>query len=605
MKKYLIGFLLLSVFIICNGQQLKVVIKDELRDIPTYEVGDADSNSHFYEGQNTHGTQEKKYPYAIHNRLNELKTVKQEGNVSTILFYGHQSAKLFSKEIEESTKGAINNNLMSVETASFPKGFVKASLPGHPWDSTSWTRDCGGFLRELAHWGYIESAVMVAEFLQKHVTLNPEGYYTFPVYFQGTGTHSIGWGYEMDGTAAIIIGMVRLWQRLPVHHEMKGKLHRFLADADSPIAFIVKKLNEQPLIESSGEFGGGWGIEGKWFNVVTNSLVRQALLACAEVEDECGNMKKAQALQIMATKLIKNIRKHLVNANDGSWIWCINPKTLTTDSAVLNYRQVKGTASINGASSCYADAEGLEPVAVRWSGAEPALATLDKIYNGYPFRKKQFAKYGICTFVDYNEKGLIQNYASWLSYCDCFAAQTMLLLDKTESLDKVITWIAASTYMGGSPSEDFIQKLAKGNAKVDFGAPDSTFWFSERNFSPDFIWQKDIGCGKLNLVNVAEPMKLARMMVGIDDRYSETVNIVPRIPKSWTGVKACNWLVKTTDGVVRIDMTFERKTDGKFFLILNVKDGKSIPNLIVRFPDGTRKQYSSVSGVLKLKSGKP
>jgi len=261
-------------------------------------------------------------------------------------------------------------------------------------------------------------------------------------------------------------------------------------------------------------------------------------------------------------------------------------------------------ASINGASSSYANANGLEPIATGWSGAGPSLATLNNIYNKYPIRKKQFEKYGMCTFLDSTKNSApILSNTSWLSYCDCFAAQAMLLLDKSETLDKVITWIAATTYMGGSPGADFIQKLAQGKATIDYKLPDSMFWFSERNFSPDYTKPKsreDIGCGKLNLVNVAEPLKLARLMLGINDRYSDTVRIVPRLPESWSGIEANNWPVKTKNGVVYIKMTFEKKTKGKFSLRLEVKENNSIPSLVVRLPNGLRKEFKSVSGVLKM-----
>ncbi len=526
-------------------------------------------------------------------------TPAQAADFGTIRFHGHQAAELFSKELEESLSGVIENNVIANDTSQFPKGFVRASLPGQGWGDTCWTRDAGGMLRELALWGRLEPAVLVAEFLRTHVTLNPDGYYTFPEHF-AAGASKAGWGTEVDGTAAIVIGMVRLWQRLPAEHEMKGKLQRFLTNADSPIGYVVKKLHEHPLIAGSGEFGGGWDVQGEWFNVVANNLVRQALLACAEIEEECGHQGKAQALRDTATRLGDSIQKYLVDAKDDSWLWCIDPKTMTTDEAMLNHRFVKGTASINGASSCYADAEGLEPVAAGWPGALPARATLDNIYNHYAVRKEQFGKYGMCTLVDYNPSHPTSGYASWLSYCDCFAAQTMLLLDQTESLDKIMTWIAAATYMDGSPRADFIRALAEGKAEVDLSLETSRYWFTERNYSPDFTTGREPGCGKLNLVNVVEPLKLARLMLGIDDRYSDTVRIVPRLPASWTGVEARDWLVKTTSGVVRMNMMFEKKLDGGFALRLQVEDGKSIPRLAVRFPNGNRREYGPVAGTLEI-----
>lgn len=522
-----------------------------------------------------------------HNQ-EKTSSLNSERPTSSLHFSGNQTAELFSKEIKESIKGAINNSLFQAETSEFPKGFTRSSLPGHPWYNTSWTRDAGTFLRELALWGYTDQAVLVAEYLRTHVTLNPDGFYTFPNYFKGNGS---GWGVEMDGTSTIVIGMVRLWQRLPRNHGMKVKLQDFLTGHYSPVAYLQKKLERQPLIDGSGEFGGGWMIKGRWYNIVSNIFSLQAILACAEMEEELGNTVKAQSLRTSAVGLMKSIDKYLTDPKEGTWIWSINPLTMLPDSAVLNNPKVKGVASINGAMSSYADANGLEPVANGWSGTRPSEATLNKIYS-YPIRKKLFEKYGMCTFLDSTSRStsdLIN--ASWLSYCDCYAAQTLLLLDKPEKTDKILTWIAAATYMSGVPTSDFIQKLSQGKAKIDYHAPDSTFWFTERNFSPDFKGKIDKGCGKLNIVNVAEPLKLARIMLGIDDRYSDTVRLVPRLPETWTGIEAHNWPVKTKEGVVCVDLTIQKRTGKQSVIQLKVLDKKTIPNLVIKFPDGKRKVY--------------
>ncbi len=520
------------------------------------------------------------------------------GDAGSIAFYGSQSAELFSREMEESIKGALENNLVAKDSAQFPRGFVKASIPGHPWDDTCWTRDCGAFLRELALWGHTEEACVVAEYLTMYVSRNPEGFYTYPEKFQGWEK---AWGYEMDGTANIVVGMVRLWQRLPQEYPLKGKIYGLLSGGDSPIAYIAKKLEEEHLISGTGEFGGGWGVEGSWYNIVQNNLVRQALLAFAEVEEERGKSAEAGVWRRKAADLLEHMLELLVNPEDGSWYWSIDPQTLKPDNAALNFPLTRATASINGVGSSYADAEGLEPVADMWPGASQMSATLDKIYKKYPLRKEQFEKYGMCTFVDYDETHPLPGYASWLSYCDCYAAQTMILLGKTQLLDRVLNWITASTYMGGSPSVEFIKALSADSAEIDFDNPASAFWFTERNFSPDYSGGRDIGCGKLNLVNVAEPMKLARMMLGVDDRFSEEVSIVPRLPENWKGVEARNWPVKTSEGTVLADILFDKSLGASYSLRLNIEAGKRIPCLSIRFPNGERKKYGPVSGTFECK----
>lgn len=526
------------------------------------------------------------------NKRSKDVCAEQTGSIQ---FFGSQAAELFSRELKESVQGAMANNYVSTATDRFPKGFVKASIPGHPWDDTCWTRDCGLFLREAAMWGYLEEAVCISKFLLSQVQKNHEGFFTYPMFFKG---FEKGWGYEMDGTADIISGLARLWQRLPENHSHKDEIYSFLFNDASPLAYIQKKLDEKPLIAGSGEFGGGWCVPGEWYNVVQNSLIRQALLACAEIDEECRKKEQAESLRRSSAILLDNMMQYLTDLEDGSWIFCIHPHSMKLEGAALNEPHAKATASINGAGSSYADAEGLEPIADKWAGTKNTQITLHKTYNQYAIRKEQFEKFGMCTFVDVNASLPLEGLTSWLSYCDCYAAQVMALLDETALLDRVLNWIAATTYMGGSPTKEFIEALSRGEANVDDVNEVSTFWFTERNFSPEYDGEKDIGCGKLNLVNVAEPMKLARVMLGVDGRYSDRVKLVPRLPDSWNGVQANHWLMKTENGLVYVDMRFEKKSVGEYEMTLKIEDGKTIPLISIRFPDGSRQECVEASGSL-------
>ena len=67
MNKYSIILFLLAVCAISNAQQKKVVIKDELKVIPTYVIGPADANPRFYDGRNTQGAEGKVYPYPMYD----------------------------------------------------------------------------------------------------------------------------------------------------------------------------------------------------------------------------------------------------------------------------------------------------------------------------------------------------------------------------------------------------------------------------------------------------------------------------------------------------------------------------------------------------------
>ena len=91
------------------------------------------------------------------------------------------------------------------------------------------------------------------------------------------------------------------------------------------------------------------------------------------------------------------------------------------------------------------------------------------------------------------------------------------------------------------------------------------------------------GCGALNLVNVTEQLKVARLILGVDDTSRREVKIIPRLPKSWKGVEALNWPIRTARGVVRADIRFEKK-DGAGAFSIKVKSGGPIPELRVRMP---------------------
>ncbi len=509
---------------------------------------------------------------------------------SVITFHGNQAAEMFSREVFESVRGALALNVQQEDDGSTPRGFAAASVQGRVWHDTCWTRDCGAFLRELALWGRTAQAQDVALYLMDHVSLSPEGYRVYPRYFRGRET---GFGTELDGTAQIVTALVRLWQRLP-GGAARSHIRTFLTSPTSPAAYMCHKLARQPLVEGSGEFGGGWCGAGEWYNVVQNMLVRQALLAMAEMRQECGEDAAAREDRACADALLTRMDRILA-APDGGWRWCVHPQTLQEDDSLLGLPTIRGTAAINGAAAAFADAEGLLPDAA--GPHRRGLSTLRRVY-AMPARQSLYERFGMCAFVESPDEAYLPGRASWLSYCDCYAAETMLLWDDLSGLDTVMNWIAASTFQGGHPSADFLRAVRENRAQLDAAAPPDAFWFTERNFSPAFAGERDEGCGRLNLVNVAEPMKLARMMLGVDDRFGREVFIAPRLPASWIGVQASSFPVKAGRGVAFCDLLFE-KSDGKPALTLSVREGV-IQALAVRFPDGSITRLTDVSGTVRV-----
>jgi hypothetical protein len=480
----------------------------------------------------------------------------------SLRFSGSPDAELFTKELDASFQGVLEKNFVSVAGNGFPAGFVNASLPGFPWAGTMWTRDGGTFMRELVMRGYLERASLLAECLMHLVKKNPDGFYSFPEYFKGSQPGS---GAEMDGTTSIVIGMVLLWERLPAGDSTKGDIQRFLFQDASPINSIEFELRTKPLIEGSGEFGCGLGVPGLCYNVAQNSLVRLALLAAARMAGEAGDNTRAEKYRHLAERVENAMEKYLV-AEDGGWIWCIDEKTMKPDPRVLNAEGNKGIGSINGVASMYADVLGLQPLNSSWkAGAEHSQKTFERLYNT-PLRKKEFDNYGIWTQFDLLAGGLLSSP----SYGQGYAIQTMLLFDNLTMAGKALSWLANATYR---PVSEY--KLHR----------DSPYFFYERTYSPDAVGKIPLaeGCGALNLVNVSEPLKVSRLMLGVDDSSPQTTLILPRLPDSWTSVAAHSWPILTTSGLVRAEISFEKKGTGGEFT-MKLAPGQQINDLKVRMP---------------------
>ncbi len=494
-----------------------------------------------------------------------------------LTFHGSEMAELFSREINKSFQAVLKKNYQS-ESSPYCPGYITASVDGRPWHDTMWSRDGGTFLRELALWGYTRHACLLTDCLIRLVEKNKEGYFTFPEYFTGIKPGS---GSELDGTAAIIIAMVLLWERLEEKDPYRTQIYHFLHQDASPVRYIHNRLAEQPLVAGSGEFGGGCGIEGEWYNVVQNNLLRLALLAAAKMESAAGKPDLAHIWQNDAQKLSDHMLKYLVD-DDGSWLWCIDPHTLTADSAIIYNPINKGFGGLNGVACMLSDVMGVEPLASDWPGLTACEKTFAKLY-AFPLRKQQFEKWGIWSQFDEFREGM----SSGPSYGDGYALQTMLLLDKLDMAEKSVSYIAGATYQ---PPAEYTELQR-----------DSPYYFYERYYSPDVVGKMKLeqGCGALNLVNVTEPVKAARLMMGLDD-FSSEVKVVIRLPASWHGYKAKNWPIRTERGKSYADIEFQQK-NGKSEFSLQVKKGPALPALAVRLMSRSGMVWQRQKEVVKIK----
>jgi hypothetical protein len=500
---------------------------------------------------------------------------QENHQAATLQFFGSPTAELFSRELDASLAGVLENNFVAphghgspagfVKTSlpgyEFPAGFVNASLPGFPWAGTMWSRDGGTFMRELVMRGYYQQASLLAECLMSLVEKNPDGFYTFPEYFKGSQR---AWGRELDGTASIVIGMELLWERLPEENPTRDHIRDFLFQDASPLNDFKLQLANAPLLSGTGEFGCGGSIPGVCDNVVQNNLARLALLAAARMAGQLGRSDDAAAYRRLAVKIEDGMEKYLVD-KDGSWIWCIDARTLKPVPAILNAPTTRGVGSLNGVAAMDADVLGFIPEGSTWADINHSEKTFEDLYNT-PLRKTEFDHYGIWTQFDKLAGGFLASP----SYGQGYALQVMLLEDNSGMAAKALDWLANATY---KPVPEY--KLHRS----------SPYYFYERMYSPDAVGKIALeeGCGALNLVNVSEPLKVSRLMLGVDDSTPAYLRIVPRIPLDWKGVEARNWPILTSHGVVRADIRFVQKNGGGE-LTVKLAPGEQIDDLKVRMP---------------------
>lgn len=491
----------------------------------------------------------------------------QSDRPGKLAFTGSDSAELFTREVDESFKGTLALDYVSKSDGKFPLGFVNASPDSQPWYGTMWTRDAGTFMRELVYWGYYEHACQVAQCAMDFVGTNTNGFVSFPRYFAPEdGRES---GSEMDGQAAIIISMVALWQRLPPENPFRSRLYEFLHQPSSPVRGIHYYLESNPLVPGSGEFGGGKGHQN--YNVVQNNLCALALISAANMEDEAGDHATAKKWRKDAKTLFHNIEKYLINEK-GSWIWGIDCQTMKPNKTDADSALNSGEGGLNGVVCMSADVLGFDPSTWPWQGAFVyGGKTFDELY-AFPPRKEQFDKYGFWPQMNYIHKGLLTSP----SYGQGYALQDMLLFDRLEMADHGLDFLAQDTYK----SPGLILSLDKYHYERR-----SPYYFYERMYSPDAQGkiQLTAGCGPLNLVNVSEPLKVARLIAGVDDTSLDQVRVIPRLPPSWSGYRMENWPIRTSHGVVRADISVE-KINGTLNFTLETKQGGSIPKLAVRVP---------------------
>lgn len=99
--------------------------------------------------------------------------------------------------------------------------------------------------------------------------------------------------------------------------------------------------------------------------------------------------------------------------------------------------------------------------------------------------------------------------------------------------------------------------------------------------------------------DAAEPLKVARLVLGIDDRPGEPLRLVPRLPAGWNGMEAREWPVLLPEGLARANITMSNGSEGMHFSLVPA-DGRRVPQVHLRLGGSGRFVRQSFSDVNRL-----
>ena len=269
---------------------------------------------------------------------------------------------------------------------------------------------------------------------------------------------------------------------------------------------------------------------------------------------------------------------------------CVNTSSLLPSAAVLNMQINKGFGGLNGVLYTQADLGDLIPYGVdpahgslhsiipaTWpAGFVASNATFHRLWE-VPMRKQLFEQFGIWTQFD---PPFRDGCATSPSYGQGYAMGAMLLSERTEMAGKALLWLANTTF--------------------DSGQLHDKYYLYEQLWAPKRPLSALVGCGELNLVCVMEPLKTARLMLGIDDTSSSSSGVVrwiPRLPVlSWgigAQLHASSWPLRIRsqgENLViwaNLTLTVTAHEDQSVRAELEVLgEGAPIPTLVVRLPTG-------------------
>lgn len=354
---------------------------------------------------------------------------------------------------------------------------------------TSWCRDMGRSLQELAELGYTNKAVRCADYCLRMARLWEEDP---SLKFEGQilPRH---WGrianepgkaepFENDGHGLTTMLLYKLWQRLPDRDQW---LRSRWVDVKAAGDWILWQFDHPEIsgatngvLHTTGECAGG-GVR----SLYGDYACMVALQALAQMADSIGETNSAAQWRHRADNMRQAIVRQYVDTDPKyGRVWTLTNAGWPDKVTML------------GPTIFPADYNGFAPE--EW---DPALRPVNEAtYQRFVDTHQPFGFYG-----------------RDLGYGQGFATQSALLLDRMHDATRMLEWAAKEIY--NPRLGTFI--VPEG---VQIDPTSHSFWF----------WIGDLGNG----VQEAEIIKAMRIMIGVDDTRPGRLQFFPRMPYGWSEV---------------------------------------------------------------------
>jgi hypothetical protein len=365
-------------------------------------------------------------------------------------------------------------------------GFGTFRTNASTYYDTSWSRDMGRSLQELAEFGYTNEVARCADYSlrmarlwEEDPTLKINGVVIPRHWCRMINQPIKDQCYENDGHALTTLSLYKLWQRLPNRDEW---LRSRWVDVKGAGDWILWQFDHP---EISGAVNGvlhttGESAAGGERSLYADYVCMEALQGLAQMADSIGETVSAAQWRERAGKMREAIESQYV-VTDPKY-----GRAWTLDHAGWPDR-----VTMLGPLIFPADYHGFAP-----EDDDPALR---------PVNEATYQR-----FIDTHHP--LGFYGTAMGYGQGFVTQSALLLDRMKDATQMLDWTAKQIY-----DPRFGCYIVPEGCQID--PTSGRFWFRTG----------DLGNG----VQEAEIMKALRIMIGVDDTQPDRLQFYPRMPYDW------------------------------------------------------------------------